>query len=59
MPHFTRIFEEFYGDELGKLLFYIYLRMCGWLGDACLFGECKCVCEWYACVGVCLKSVYV
>ena len=57
MIHFTRMFKELYGDELGKLLIHKYLRMCGWIRDACLFAECKSVCEWYACV--CLESVCV
>ena len=37
-------FKDFYGDKFGMLLIHIYLRICGWIRDACVFGECKCVC---------------
>ena len=30
--------------ELCMLLIHIYLRMFGWIRDACVFWDCKCVC---------------
>ena len=49
--------KYFTGINLGKVM--IYLRVCGWVRDACVFVECKCVGKWYSRVCVFEKCVCV